>query len=314
MDWLNYHHLFYFWNVARDGSIAATCRRLLVSPATVSAQLRELEDALGEKLFRRVGRNLALTPFGQLAARYADEIFRLGQEFQDIAKGRTLETSLRFRLGIDDVLPKRLIVRVLEPVFRLPQAIRLECIEGTQAQLLPQLAVHDLDLVLSDAPADPSIKIRAFAQLLGEYGLTICAAPALARTMRRDFPGSLDGAPALLPTSNTSLRRTIDEWFESVGVRPRVVAEFEDAALLNACGHRGVGFFAVPDVAAQEITSRKGLQVVGQMGEARERLYAISVERRVRHPAAVALVDNATTVLGSQRTPRRLSRKKRKRA
>lgn len=311
MDWLNYHHLFYFWTVAREGSIAAACRKLLVSPATISAQLRELEGALGEKLFKRVGRNLALTEFGRLAARYAEEIFGLGQEFLDIAKGRALETSLRFRLGIDDVLPKRLVARVLEPVFRLPQAIRLVCIEGTQAQLLPQLAVHDLDLVLSDAPADPSIKVRTFSQLLGDYGVAICAMPALARTLRRGFPGSLDGAPALLPTVNTSLRRTIDEWFESMGVRPRIVAEFEDTALLNACGHRGAGFFAVPDAAAREITSRQGLQIVGPMGETRERFYAISVERRVRHPAAIALVENVGAVLPGPRRARRKTAKRR---
>jgi len=297
MDWLNYHHLFYFWTVVREGSIAAACRRLLLSPATISAQLRELENALGEKLFKRVGRNLAPTEFGRLAARYADEIFGLGQEFMDVAKGRTLETSLRFRLGVDDVLPKLVIARVLEAAFRLPQAIRLVCVEGTQAQLLPQLAVHDLDLVLTDAPPDPSIKVRTFHHLLGESGITICAAPALARNLRRNFPVSLDGAPALMPTPNTSLRRAVDEWFESAGVRPRIIAEFEDQALLNACGHRGAGFFAVPDAVADEITTGEGVQAVGRMGKTRERLYAISVERRVKHPAAVALVENAGAVL-----------------
>ena len=314
MDWLNYHHLFYFWTVVREGSIAAACRKLLLSPATISAQLRELETALGEKLFKRVGRNLAPTEFGRLAARYADEIFGLGQEFMDVAKGRTLETSLRFRLGVDDVLPKLVIARVLEAAFRLPQAIRLVCIEGTQAQLLPQLAVHDLDLVLSDAPPDPSIKVRTFSHLLGESGVTVCAVPALARSLRRGFPASLDGAPALLPTPNTSLRRALDEWFESVGVRPRIIAEFEDLALLNACGHRGAGVFAVPDAVADEITSGESVQAVGRMGKTRERLYAISVERRVKHPAAVALVENAGAVLRGARAarrPRKLGRARR---
>ncbi|MBW7935426.1 MAG: transcriptional activator NhaR [Gemmatimonadaceae bacterium] len=315
MDWLNYHHLFYFWTVVREGSIAAACRKLLLSPATISAQLRELEGALGEKLFKRVGRNLAPTEFGRLAARYADEIFGLGQEFLDVAKGRTLETSLRFRLGVDDVLPKLVIARVLEAAFRLPQAIRLVCVEGTQSQLLPQLAVHDLDLVLSDAPADPSIKVRTFSHLLGESGITVCAVPALARRLRKGFPASLDGAPALLPTANTSLRRALDEWFESVAVRPRVIAEFEDLALLNACGHRGAGFFAVPDAVAAEITTGESVQAIGRMGKTRERLYAISVERRVKHPAAVALAENAAAVLRSAhraRTPGNPSRNKRR--
>lgn len=217
MDWLNYHHLFYFWSVVRAGSIAAACRRLLLSPATISAQLSALQDALGAKLFRSVGRRLAPTEFGQLAARYADEVFGLGQEFLDVTRGRTRETPPRFRLGVDDVLPKRVVVRVLEAAFRLPQAIRLVCVEGTQPQLLPHLAAHDLDLVLSDAPADPAIKVRTFSRLLDESGPTVCAGPALARG----------------------------------------------------------------------------------------RLYAISVERRVKHPAAVALVDNAGTVLRRRRASRR---------
>jgi len=304
MDWLNYHHLFYFWSVVREGSIAAACRKLLLSPATISAQLRELENALGEKLFRRVGRNLAPTEFGRLAARYADEIFGLGQEFLDVARGHTRETSLRFRLGVDDVLPKLVVARVLEAVFRLPQAIRLVCVEGTQPQLLPHLAVHDLDLVLSDAPADPSIKVRTFSHLLSESGITVCAVPALARRLRRGFPASLDGAPALLPTANTSLRRGLDKWFEAVAVRPRVIAEFEDLALLNACGRRGTGFFAVPDTLAREITAGRRVHALGRVGKARSRLYAISVERRVKHPAAVALVERAGSVLRERRAPR----------
>lgn len=305
MDWLNYHHLFYFWSVVREGSIAAACRKLLLSPATISAQLRELENALGEQLFRRVGRNLAPTEFGRLAARYADEIFGLGQEFLDVARGRTRETSLRFRLGVDDVLPKLVVARVLEAVFRLPRAIRLVCVEGTQPQLLPHLAVHDLDLVLSDAPADPAIKVRTFSHLLSESGITVCAEPVLARRLRRGFPASLDGAPALLPTVNTWLRRSLDEWFEAVGVRPRVIAEFEDLALLNACGQRGTGFFAVPDTLAREITAGRGVHAIGRVGKARSRLYAISVERRVKHPAAVALVENAGSVLRGRRALRR---------
>ncbi len=209
------------------------------------------------------------------------------------------------------MLSKRLVASVLEPVFGIPQTIRLVCIEGTQAQLLPQLAVHDLDLVLSDAPADQSIKVRAFSQLLGDYGIRICAIPALARKLRRGFPGSLDGAPALLPTANTSLRRTIDQWFESIGVRPQIVAEFEDTALLNACGYRGAGFFAMPNAAYTEKSTRQGIQVVGPMTKSRERLYAIGVERRVRHPAAVALVDHAHLVLaGSPAAPKRPTKKR----
>lgn len=297
MEWLNYHHLYYFWMVSREGSIAAACRRLLLSPATVSAQIRDLEEVLGEKLFRRLGRNLVLTEFGRLAARYAEEIFGLGREFIDVAKGRTLETTLRFRLGVDDVLPKLLVSQVLQTVFRLPQAVRVLCVEGTQEHLVPRLAVNDLDLVLSDAGADPAIKVRTFSRLLGEFGIAICAEPVLARRLRQHFPESLDGAPALLPTANTSLRRIMDTWFESIGVRPRILGEFEDAALLNACGHRGLGFFAAPGLVAREFATGKGVQIVGALGKVRMRLYALSVERRVKHPAAVALVEGASRAL-----------------
>jgi LysR family transcriptional activator of nhaA len=215
----------------------------------------------------------------------------------DIAKGRTAETSLRFRVGVDDVVPKLILARLLEPAFNLPQAVRLVCVEGTQAQLLPQLAVSELDVIISDAPADPAIKVRAFSHLLGQTGVTLCAAKALARRLRAGFPQSLDGAPALLPTPNSSLRRALDEWFDSVGVRPQVVAEFEDLALLNACGHRGAGFFPAPDVVAHEITAGTGIRALGRIDKDHESLYAISVERRIKHPAALALLASAKNAL-----------------
>lgn len=297
MEWLNYHHLFYFHAVAREGSIAAACRRLLLTPATISAQVRKLESRLGQKLFKRAGRSLALTEFGRLALRYADEIFRLGDELVAIARGRTLETSLSFRLGIDDVLPKPLVGRLLAAVFGLPQFIRTVCVEGTQAQLLPQLAVHDLDLMLSDAPADPSIKVRAFSRPIGSSPITLYAAPALARRLRQRFPAALSDAPALLPTLNTSLRSAVDAWLTEVGVRPRVVAEFEDMALLADCAQRGMGFCALPEVVAQEFAEGKPLQPVGAVEKQQARFYAITVERQVSHPAALALIENASAMM-----------------
>jgi len=199
MDWLNYHHLFYFWTVAREGSITAACQRLLLSPPTISAQIRELEEALGEKLFTRSGRGLTLTDAGRLAYRYADEIFSLGREFVDAIQGKATGTSIQVSIGINDVLPKTIAYRLIEPVFGLPGPVRIECVQGTPAQLLPPLAVHELDLVLSDAPASPEIRVRAYSHLLGDSAITLFAAPKLGRRLWKGFPKSLDGLPFCCP-------------------------------------------------------------------------------------------------------------------
>lgn len=188
MDWLNYHHLFYFWTVAREGSITAACKRLLLSPPTISAQIRELERTLGEKLFERTGRKLVLTETGRVVFRYADEIFSLGREMVTAVKGRAVKGSIQINIGVNDVLPKLVVYRILEPILKLPEQVRSFCVEGTPTQLLPPLAVHDIDVVLSDAPADPRIKIRGFSHLLGECGVKLFAAPKLARKLRKRFP------------------------------------------------------------------------------------------------------------------------------
>jgi LysR family transcriptional activator of nhaA len=299
MDWLNYHHLYYFWTVAREGSITAACNRLLLSPPTISAQIRELEVALGEKLFSRSGRGLTLTESGRLAYRYADEIFSLGREFVDAVKGRAVGASIQIRIGINDVLPKTIAYRLIEPVFQLPGPVRVECVQGTPAQLLPSLAVHELDLVLSDAPVNPQIRVRAYSHLLGESAVTLFAAPRLATRLRKGFPKSLEGAPALLPAPGSALRIAIDKWFESIHVRPRIVAQFEDVALLSVCGRHGLGFFAGHTAIEKEIIRDYRVQRIGAMQKYRAQFYAISVERRLQHPALVAITDAARTRLFS---------------
>ena len=304
MDWLNYHHLFYFWTVAREGTIAAACKKLYLSPPTISAQIRELEKALGEALFTRSGRSLALTEAGRMAQRYADEIFSLGREFTAAMKGRSAPASLRFRVGIDDVLPKHIAYRLLEPVFWSPQPFRVVCIEGTPEQLLPQLAVHDLDIVLTDAVTDPNIRVRVFHHPLGDCDLKFFAAPQLAGRLRRGFPGSLHQAPALLPVRGSPIRKAIDEWFDSCAVQPKVVAEFEDTALLNVCGQEGLGFFAGHDVIAGEITRKYRVRQFGDASGLRQSFYAISVERRLRHPAAATLIETARSSFFSARKRR----------
>lgn len=289
MDWLNYHHLRYFWAVAKEGTIAAACEKLHVAQPTISAQIRALENALGEKLFQRVGRYLTLTDTGQVVYRYADEIFSLGRELMDTLQGRPTGSPVRFNVGVADVLPKLVAYRLLEPALKLPETVRLFCHESTPAELLARLAIHDLDLVLSDSPIGPEAKVRAFSHLLGECGVSIFGTRELVAAYRRRFPASLDGAPFLLPTSSTSLRRSLDVWLDAEGIRPRIVGEFDDSALLKVFGQAGAGLFAAPDVIEQEVRRQYGVRVVGRLKSVTERFYAISVERKVKHPAVVAI-------------------------
>jgi LysR family transcriptional activator of nhaA len=291
MEWLNYHHLLYFWAVARTGSISAASKELRLASPTISNQIRKLEDNLGKELLRRSGRNLVLTDMGRIAMRYADEIFSLGQEFTSTMKERPTGRPLRFCVGIADVLPKIIAFRLIEPALRSRTPVHLICREGRPDHLLADLAVHDVDVVLSDAPASPAANIRAFNHLLGECGVSFLAPKKLA-FLKKGFPRSLDGAPFLLPLDNTALRRDLDEWFHSQNLRPTVVGEFADLALLRVFAEEGFGVFAVPTV-MQEQMRRYGFQRIGLTRDITVRFYAISVERQVRHPAVVAVCEAA---------------------
>lgn len=297
MDWLNYHHLYYFWRVARAGSISAACRELLLAPPTISAQIQELERSLGQTLFSRRGRRLALTEAGRMAYRYADEIFSLGREFVDVLQGKAKSTSVEVGVGVNDVLPKPVVYRLIEPIFRLAEPVRVRCIQGTPVQLLPPLAVHELDIVLTDAPPSPDIRVRVFSHLLGESRISLLANPPLARKLRKGFPQSLDGAPALLPVPGSALRLALEQWFEAQRIRPVVVGHFEDIALLSACGEHGLGFFPGHSVIDDETTRVHGVEKIGEMPKYRAQFYAISVERRITHPAVVAMTRSARTML-----------------
>lgn len=293
MEWLNYHHLLYFWVVAREGTIAAACEKLMLAQPTISGQIRALENALGQKLFRRRGRYLVLTETGRVVYQYADEIFSLGRELIDTLKGRPTGSPVRFNVGVADVLPKLVAHRLLEPALNLPERVRLVCYESTQAELLAKLAIHDLDLVLSDSPISPDLQVRAYNHLLGECGVSIFGTKSLADSYRRRFPASLDGAPFFLPTSTTVLRRELDHWFDAKDIRPVVVGEFDDSALLKVFGQAGGGMFAAANVIEKEVRQHYGVRVVGRIDSLRERFYAISVERKVKHPAVVAIADAA---------------------
>jgi LysR family transcriptional activator of nhaA len=293
MDWLNYHHLLYFWTVAREGSIARAGERLHLSPPTISAQLRRLERSLKEKLFRRVGRNLVLTDAGQFVFRYADEIFTLGKELMGGLQGRPTGQPLRLVVGIADVVPKLIAYRLIEPALRLPEPVQVICHEDRPERLLAELSVHGNDIVLTDAPLPPTVKVRAYSHLLGECSVTVFAAGNLAAAYRRGFPQSLDGAPFLLPTGNTTLRRSLDQWLESQSLRPVVRGEFQDSALMKSFGQAGEGLFVAASVIEDEIRQQYGVQIIGRIDAVRERFYAVSVDRRLKHPAVVAISEGA---------------------
>jgi LysR family transcriptional activator of nhaA len=293
MEWLNYHHLLYFWTVVRAGGVAAAARELRLSQPTISAQVHALEESFGERLLARQGRGLTTTDMGRLVFRYADEIFALGRELRDAVRGRPTGKALRLVVGIGDALPKMLVQRLLEPATRLPEPVRLVCHEDKAEALLAELAQFRLDLVLADTPVPPTIKVKAFSHLLGETGITWFATRDLARRLRRGFPRSLDGAPVLLPTEPSALRRGLAAWFAEQELRPDVVAEFEDSALLKAFGRTGMGAFSAPTAVERDIREQYGVSVIGRTDRVVERIYAITVERRLRHPAAIAISQQA---------------------
>jgi LysR family transcriptional activator of nhaA len=297
MAWLNYHHLLYFFTVAREGSVARAAQVLHLTQSTISTQVHLLEQSLGERLFTRQGRGLALTDAGRLAYRYAEEIFGLGREFQDVLGGRPTGRPARLAVGIADAVPKLVAFRLLDPVRRMPDPPTIICRDDTPERLLAGLATHDLDLVIADTQPGPATPVRVYAHPLGDSGITVFGTPDLAVTYRRRFPASLDGAPFLLPTEQAALRRQLDQWFDQHEIRPSVQGQFADSALLKTFGQAGVGLFAAPTAIEKEVRRQYGVRVVGRIEDVREAFYAITAERKVKHPAVVRLTEIAQTRL-----------------
>jgi LysR family transcriptional regulator, transcriptional activator of nhaA len=293
MEWLNYHHLFYFWTVVKAGSIHKAGMELRISPPAISTQLKLLEDQLGEKLLVRAGRRLVLTETGRTVFGYAEDIFALGRELQDVVKNRPTGRPLRLDVGVVDVMPKIVVQTLLEPALRIREPVRIVCREAASDQLLARLATHELDVVFSDSPADPTLSVRAYSHLLGECGVIFLAGSKAAAHQHGRFPQCLDGAPMLLPTDNTALRRNLDFWFQSKGIRPVVLGEFEDYALLRAFGESGEGIFPMPSVVQKQVRKQSGLRMLGTTHDVRTQFYAISAERKLQHPAVVAIRDTA---------------------
>ncbi len=293
MEWINYHHLLYFWTVVRAGSIGRASEELRLAPPTISAQLRSLEESLGEKLLLRSARGVQTTEIGQVVYRYADDIFSLGREMLDTVRGRPTGRPLQVVIGIADVLPKEVSHALIAPALQLREPVQITCREDNQEHLLAQLAVQELDVVLSDTPIGPPAKIRAYNHQLGECGMTFFATPELSRKYRRRFPEVLQEAPLLLPAGNTNVRRALDHWFESLQISPVVVGQFEDFALLRRFGETGAGFFAAPSVLEKQFRREGKLRVIGRANAVQNRFFAISVERKLKHPAVVAICETA---------------------
>jgi LysR family transcriptional activator of nhaA len=293
MDWLNYHHLLYFWTVAREGSVSKAAERLNLSQPTISAQVRKLEEALGERLFLRTGRSLTLTDVGRLAYGYADEIFGIGREMLETFRGRPVGRALQLTVGVANAVPKLIVYRLLRPAVEEPQAVHLICREDNAEQLVAQLATYTLDVVVATAPAPPHLRVKVFNHLLGESGTAFFAPAALAPQLKRRFPRSLRDVPMLLPTINNPLRRALDDWFEAQDIAPHIVGEFEDSALMSVFGHGAGGVFAAPAAIERDVCRFYGVRVIGRIDAIRERYYAISVERRLKHPGVLAVTNAA---------------------
>jgi LysR family transcriptional activator of nhaA len=292
MEWMNYHHLLYFWVVAREGSITRAAEVLNLTQPTISAQLQSLEDSLSEKLFERSGRKLALTEMGRVVFRYADEIFSLGRELRDVVRGRPASKLPKLVVGVADVVPKLVAFRLVQPAFRLPQPVEVILREDSPSRLLGQLAVHELDLVISDSPIAAGAGVKAYNHLLGESSVSFFGSADQAKALRKGFPKSLESVPTLLPATGAESRRTLDHFFERIDIRPHVVAEFEDSALMKIFGEAGMGVFPAPTAIAKEITSQYGVSLIGTIDEIRERYYVISPERKIKHPAVAAITES----------------------
>jgi LysR family transcriptional activator of nhaA len=264
----------------------------------VSGQIGFLEDALGHALFRRQGRRLVLSDVGQVVFRYADEIFRRAGELIDVLNGRLPGGGMLFTVGVADVIPKLVAYRILEPALKGAHSLRVVCREASLGELLGELATHKVDMVLADSPVAASLSVKAYSHLLGESGLTFFGSAAQSRALAAGFPRSLDGTPMLLPSAHTAVRRGLDQWLEAEGIAPRVLAEFDDSALLKAFGQAGVGVFPSPTAIEAEVQRQYGVEVVGRTTRVRERFYAISAERRIKHPAVATITQAARAALG----------------
>lgn len=293
MEWLNYHHLHYFWITAREGGVSRASEKLNLSQPTISAQIKQLEHVLGVRLFNRQGRRLVLTDTGRMVYQYAEEIFGVGRELLDAVRSGQPGRAMPLTVGVSNAVPKLVACRLLRPLMRTPSPVRLVCREENTEQLLAHLATHALDVVLADTPAPPHVRVKVFNHVLGESDTAFFAPRAVAARIKRRFPQSLQDAPMVVATMNTAVRRDLDHWFEQIGVRPTLLGEFDDPALMKAFGAEAGAVFAAPFAIARDVCRVYGVTLVGRTDSVKERYYAISAERRLTHPGVLAITTAA---------------------
>jgi len=294
---LNYKHLHYFWVVASEGSIARAAEKLFITPQTISGQLSMLEERIGQPLFDRVGRRLRLTETGRLVLRYADEIFELGKELSDVLRGAPVTGTSEFIISAASALPKTIVYKIIEPAINIASDVSLVCKEGPIETILGELAVHEVDMVLTDTPLSGIFSVRAYNHYLGQSGITFFAAPALKKTLSGDFPHCLHQAPILLPTKQYAIRQLFDKWSNEHNIFPTIRGQYDDSALMKSFGERGFGVFFMPTIIEQEVCESFKVNIVGRMSDIKQKFYAISAERKVTHPAVAAVCNSARDVI-----------------
>ncbi len=290
---INYKHLHYFWAVAKQGGITRASKHLHLTPQTISGQISLLEDTLGQALFSKAGRNIELTETGRLVFSYADEIFSLGGELEQMLRNLPVDRPVAFKVGVVDAIPKTIAYRLLLPALELANPVRIICRENSLDELLSELAVHRIDLVIADGPIPSGLSVRGFNHLLGECGISFLASPTLANSLNKDFPNNLNNAPMLLPSAINLTQARLLDWLDGLHIYPRIVGEFDDSALMKAFGQAGTGVFTVPTAIAEEVADQYSVQIIGNTEEVREEFYAISAERRISHPAVAAITETA---------------------
>ena len=294
MSRLNYQHLFYFWNVVKEGGVTRACEKLHLAQPTISGQLAVFEEMIGKKLYYKEGKKLVLSEAGRLIFRYADEIFRLGQELSQTLQGHDNARGIKLNVGIADALPKLIAFHLLAPALQISEPVQLTCYEDKTERLITEIALHNIDIVLSDVPSTQTMGTRIFNHSLGNYEIGVFGVKAFEQIYSTNFPESLKDAPFLLPSLNNALRRTLDQWFDKMEIYPIIKAEIEDSALLKTFAASGLGIFFAPIAVQSEIQERYGCYLIGRISELQEQFYAITAQRRIKHPAIIAILEKAS--------------------
>jgi LysR family transcriptional regulator, transcriptional activator of nhaA len=300
MRWLNYQHLFYFWHVARNGSVTGASQVLRLAQPTISAQIKSFEEVLGEDLFERDGRNLKMTEAGKIAFSYAEKIFSLGQEFLDVLDGKFETKAKEIKIGISDVVPKSLAYKLIEPAFDPKWTANVFCYEDKTERLLAELSIGEIDLVLADRPIPLNVKVKAFNHFIGESSVSLLATTKMAKLYKKNFPASLTNAPLLLPTSETAVRFEIDQWLERKGITPHCVGSFQDRALMKLAAREGKGILPIPTVVQADVCREFNLTLVGEITEVKEHLYLISIDKRIKNPIVFQICAEAQKTIYSR--------------